>query len=198
MSYSASVCLDQPDGGDIPVAHFLVARAFGHVLFQLGQRVKGPLGDPGRATGLADLPVVGIDAKEANPVDDLGAHPVVDRVVDRTGDVHADVLPGAGVDVEQILKAVRARGVIAAVLDQDLAVVEQVVGQDAVNRLPVDRADKPFKVIHRNPRLSPAVRLTTTLPRHQAGTTATRWFCQARPGCRRTRLQARVQPPRRR
>jgi len=140
--------LHLPDGGRIPLAHVLVLRELRHVLLQPAQIGERPLRNPGCAARLVDGPVVGVNPEEANPVGDLAAHPVRNRIVDETGDIQAGVLPGQGVHLHGLSPGVGPAVIVAAELFQQRPAVGEVVGEDAIDRLPVDGAPEAFLVVH--------------------------------------------------
>ena len=140
--------LHLPDGRRIPVAHVLIFRHLRHVLLQPAQIGERPLGDPGGAAGLLDRPVVRVHAEETDPVDDLAAHPVRGRVVDIAGHIQAGVLPGQGIHLHDLFPGIGARGIITGELLQQRPAIGEIIRQDPIHRLPVDRFGETFQVVH--------------------------------------------------
>ena len=152
-AHEADVVLGQcllhlPDGRRIPVAHVLIFRHLRHMLLQPAEIGERPLRDPGGAAGLLDRPVVRVHAEETDPVDDLAAHPVRGRVVDIAGHIQAGVLPGQCVHLHDLFPGVRARRIVTGELLQQRPAIGEVVRQDPVHRLPVDRLDETLAIIH--------------------------------------------------
>lgn len=75
---------------------------------------------------------------------------MLDRIVYKAGDIHANIFPCFTVDFDQFLEAVFPGFIIAAILDENVLIVQEIIGQDPVSLFPVDRFFEPFKVIHFN------------------------------------------------
>ena len=93
------------------------------MLLEFFERFERPLRYPGRAAGLADLPIVRVDPKEPDPIGDFAPHPMIHRVVDKARDIYSHAGPGLAIDINQLAEAVFLGFIIATVFDQDMAVV---------------------------------------------------------------------------
>ena len=136
------------DVRDEPLADFVELGGIRHVFFKLPEVGEGALRYPGGSSLLVDLPVVAVHAEKADPIVDLGAHPVVDRIVGVAGHVEPDGAEGPHVQLHHLLETVFPRGIIPPVTHQEFLVVDKVVGQHAVDGLSLEDARKAFQVLH--------------------------------------------------